>query len=390
MSKAYRNTQNSKKYIAILSTCVDDWGGSEELWAISTPHLQKEDFDITVLKENINFNHKRIVDLKSKKVKFIALSKSYNKVLKRFINAYYQIKKPFYNAHLYAFEKFIKTKKPSLIIISQAINFDGLHYAQLCLKHNIEYIIISHKAVEFYWPPQGERSYMINVYKQARMCYFVSEHNKNLTEEQFGFRFKNAEIIRNPMKIKPIPIPYPSTEQGFKLLMIGRLFVIDKGHDILFRILTKEKWKKRKLHLSIVGTGPDYEGLQAMASLLKLENIEFLGHQDNIKQIWLNHHALAIPSRSEGMPLVVIEAMSAGRTVIATRAGGTQELVKNEVTGFIGDATENSFEKTLENAWSNRMRWNTMGLEASHYIKKNISATPELDFAKKIISLVYE
>lgn len=380
----------NNKHIAILSTCIDDWGGSEELWAKSSTYLQKEGFSITVLKENINYNHKRIAELKNKHVDFIALNNSYSEVLKRTINAYYQLIKPYFSIQLHAFEKFLKKRKPALVFISQAINFDGLHYAQLCLKQNIPYIIVSHKAVEFFWPPKDERDYMINVYKHAKKCFFVSEHNQNLTEEQFGFRFNNAEIVRNPLKIKPEPLQYPSTKEGFKLVMIGRLFVIDKGHDIILRVLAKEKWKKRKLSLSIVGTGPDYDGLKAMSSLLKCENIEFLGHQDNIKKIWLNHHALAIPSRSEGMPLVVIEAMAAGRTVIATRAGGTMELIEEGATGYIGDATENSFDQTLENAWSNRAQWQNMGLKASKHIKEQIPINPELDFAKEIISLINE
>lgn len=380
----------ANKHIAILSTCEDDWGGSEELWAMSTPYLQKEGFSITVLKESINLNHKRIVELKNKDVQFTALGNTYHEIIKRGINAYYQITKPLFNDYLHAFDNFLKKQKPDLVLISQAINFDGLHYAQLCLKHKIEFIIISHKAVEFFWPPKNERAYMTNVYKHAKKCYFVSEHNRNLTEEQFGFRFTNAKIVRNPMKLKPSPLLYPSTEQGFKLLMIGRLFVIDKGHDILLRILAKDKWKKRNVSLSIVGTGPDFEGLKAMASLLACENIEFLGHQEDIKQIWLNHHALVIPSRSEGMPLVVIEAMAAGRTVIATRAGGTMELVQEGVTGFIGDATENGFDETLEKAWNERMHWDTMGIEASNYIKEKISTNPELDFAKEIIAMIYE
>ena len=199
-----RETDN--KHIAIVSTIEDNWGGSEELWARSTPLLQKKGYDITVLKENINHNHKRIVELKSKDVKFVVLRKEYSKIINRCINAYYQIVKPYYNAPLFVFEEFLRKQKPSLVFISQGINFDGLHYGQLCLKHNIKYFIVSHKAVHFYWPPKDEREYMTNVYKCALKCYFVSNHNQNLTEEQFGFRFNNAKVIRNPIKLKQSPL----------------------------------------------------------------------------------------------------------------------------------------------------------------------------------------
>lgn len=380
----------TKKNIAILSTCIDDWGGSEELWALSVPYLQKDGFSITVLKNHINYEHKRIEELKKSGVRFKKLTKKYNKVSKRLINAYYQIVNPYQEVYFKAFDKFLRNQKPQLVIISQAINFDGLYYANLCLKHKIKYVIIAQKAVEFYWPPRNERTLMTRVINNAKKFYFVSEHNKNLTEEQFGLRFKNAEIIYNPNKLNVKPLEYPPTELGFKLALIGRLFIIDKGQDILFRILAKEKWRKRKLYVSLIGSGPDLGALKNMAHLFNLENVEFSGFQNDINQVWLSHHALVLPSRSEGLPLVVIEAMAAGRTIIATRAGGTMELVKDEVTGFIGDATENSFEQALEKAWNERLRWETMGVEASKFIKKLMPIDAEIDFANKIMSLIHE
>jgi glycosyltransferase involved in cell wall biosynthesis len=379
-----------QKHIAIVSTCLDSWGGSEELWALCVPYLQSVGFFITVLKKNVNYSNNRIGELININVNFIELNDNYSGVLRRVINAYHDLFNPMFENDFSVFEKFLKKQKPSLVIVSQGINFDGLYYGYLCSKHNIDFVIVSQKAVEFYWPPKEDRKFMIETFKNAKKCYFVSEHNKNLTEEQFGFRFKNAEIVYNPNKLKIEPLKYPSTEFGFKIALIGRLFIIDKGHDILFRIMAKEKWKKRNLKLSLIGSGPDSEGLAAMANLLNIENVEFLGFQNDIKQIWLDHHALVLPSRSEGMPLVVIEAMAAGRTVIATRAGGTDELVEDEITGFIGDATETSFEETLEKAWNGRQRWDVMGLEASKFIKKKLPVNPEIQFSNKITSLINE
>ncbi len=388
-SQNKRNKTANRKNIAIVSTILDSWGGSEELWALSIPYLQKENLNITVLRRNLNLNHKKIVTLKNRDVDFINLNGQYNKTTRRLTDIYYKLLKPTQEIYFTVFEKYLKTKKPSLVIISQGINFDGLMYGKLCLKYGIDYVIVSQKAVEFFWPPKNERDYMTEVFKKARKCFFVSGHNQNLTEEKFGFRFKNAEIIYNPNKLKIAPLKYPSTKAGFKLALIGRLFVIDKGQDILFRILAKDTWKKRKLQVSLIGSGPDSDGLKALANLLHLDNVVFLGFQDNIEDVWLNHHALVLPSRSEGMPLVVLEAMAAGRTVIATRAGGTTEFVEDNITGFIGDATEKSFEETLEKAWNEREHWQAMGLKASKFIEKKIVINSEIDFANQITSLVH-
>lgn len=386
------NKFTKQNHIAIISTCIDSWGGSEELWALSIPHLKKNGANITVLKVNVDFSHNRIAELQSIGTNFVELNFSPKKDrISRLVTAYKYYKNPFQEEPKFRiFEAFLIQQKPQLAIISQGINFDGLNYGFFCQKHNIEYVIISQKAVEFYWPQADERQFMIKTFKQAKKCYFVSEQNRNLTEEQFGFRFKNAEIVNNPNKLKAEPLKYPSIEQGFKLALIGRLFIIDKGQDILFRIMAKEKWKNRNLKISLIGTGPDHDGLKDLANLLNVENVEFLGFQNDITKIWLDHHALVLPSRSEGMPLVVIEAMAAGRTVIATQAGGTSELVKDGINGYIGDATETSFEETLENAWNNRMNWAIMGLVASQTIKNTITINPEIDFSNKIISLINE
>src|SRR5690606_35597954 len=117
-------------------------------------------------------------------------------------NQHYQTKK---------FSKNIYKDKPNLVIISQGINFDGLNYAYECLKLKIPYLIVSHKAVEFYWPPVQEKEYMKEVFLNAKLCCFVSYHNLRLTEEQFGLRFNNSKVIFNPVKLKRQAIKYPST-----------------------------------------------------------------------------------------------------------------------------------------------------------------------------------
>jgi hypothetical protein len=53
----------ANKQIVIISSCQDDWGGSEELWARAIPHLQSTGYSITVLKRNLNKQHKQFVNL---------------------------------------------------------------------------------------------------------------------------------------------------------------------------------------------------------------------------------------------------------------------------------------------------------------------------------------
>jgi glycosyltransferase involved in cell wall biosynthesis len=388
------------KKLAIVTCCLDEWGGSEELWAKSIAILENENLkQITVYKNKINKQHPEFVKLKHKNVLFrelvpeshflkkapLKLIDLFNRLGDKMGISTYKWNKP--AERLY---DLLKSDLPDLVLISQGINFDGLVYAWQCLQLHIPYIIVCHKAVDFYWPQQSDRSYMKETLLKAERCLFVSEHNRKLTEEQFGIRLPNSSIVINPVKTRGPVIPYPLVSNGYHLACIGRVFVIDKGQDILLRVLAQPKWKARNLTISFIGEGPDKDGLKEMATLLEVENISFEGYNTNMKDIWENHHALILPSRSEGLPLTIIEAMFLGRVVITTNAGGNSELVENQVTGFIAEANEKDFDQAMESAWQKRDDWESMGLKAARNIADYIPEFPEQQFANLLNSILNE
>ncbi len=384
--------------ILIASTCYIDWGGSEELWAKAALLLQSNGFQVVVYKSKINRSHPEFKKLSDKGIQledwysvFSLPNRTYKKIIRG-------SKKIFRRAPTNALLKnhtdaaFIHTMhkyKPALAVIAQGINFDGLHHGYQCLFEHIPYVVICQKAVDFYWPPTGERSFMIKALQHAKKCFFVSQHNQRLTEEQFGLRLANSEIIYNPVKVSH-KIPYPALSGGYKLACIARLFLLDKGQDILLRILSKQKWKERPLTVSFIGSGDDLDGLQEMAKLLHITNILFTGQINDIEKIWLEHHMLVLPSRSEGLPLSLVEAMAAGRPVIVTDAGGNAELVEEGITGFIGHINEASLDQAMERAWDKREHWETMGNRAAEFISQAIPKNPEHDFAKRLNEIIHE
>ena len=377
--------------IAIVSNCMDDWGGSEELWARSIPVLQSTGIRVVLLKKAINRNHPQFIKLSSMGV--LLSSFGYRSATRRFLfQSWNKIRERIWGEGNWKEPRFAKKLSyyhPDLVVIAQGINFDGLTYASDCSSLNIPYVIIAQKAVDFFWPYHKDRSYMAKVLREAAKCFFVSYHNLRLTEEQFGERLVNAEVVYNPVKVLREPLQFPSTGSGYRLACIARYFIIDKGQDILLRILSKQKWKERPITVSFIGTGTDYEGLKSMAGLLQVTNIEFVEYANDIQKLWESYHALVLPSRSEGMPLAVIEAMALGRPVIVTKAGGNPEMIQDEITGFIGQANEDSFEDALERAWMRRNEWEAIGKNASVYISENIPESPETEFANKLCEIIY-
>jgi len=390
--------QKGAKKIGIISCCMDDWGGSEELWARSIPILKEKGAEITLYKKRINFDH---AEIRSLAVAGIQLKETdpllptYRRQIRRVTKAIRRRLRPAdknYATHtsLESFHRLLKATGPHLMIIAQGINFDGLPYARVCLQLNIPYVLIIQKAVDFYWPQPHEREYMTTCFRKAVKCFFVSNHNKRLTEEQFGIRLSNSVVISNPVKIPVKPIPFPCTDPGFRLACVGRLFILDKGQDMLLRILSEPAWRSRPVRVSLVGTGVDEAGLKGLTELLGLDNIDFLGHIADIEKLWTAHHALVLPSRSEGLPLSVLEAMAAGRPVIVSNAGGNAEIVQDEVTGFIGEACERSFADAMERAWKRKEAWEDMGKKASSHVLSHVQANPPNLFADSINEILYE
>jgi glycosyltransferase involved in cell wall biosynthesis len=382
-----------KESIAIVSTCMDDWGGSEELWGRSVPFLLKDGHSITVYKGQVNPGYPEIAKLidqgvgfRNIEIKRSFLGGAFAKVLDKLKdrNTHGTFNDVDLVTNLIAL---LKKDRPTFGIISQGINFDALCYAYAFGLLNIPYVIVSQKAVDFYWPNRQDRVGMTKVLEEAKACYFVSKHNQLLTEEQFGKRLANAHVIFNPQKIGKT-FPFPDTTKGVKLACVGRLFLIDKGQDILLRVLDRQKWRDRPLTVTFVGQGTDEDAIKDMAKLLDIKKISFAGQVQNMDELWRDYHGLVLPSRNEGLPLSMVEAMAAERVVIVTKAGGNTELLDENVTGFSGYVNEDSFDEAMERAWNQLANWEAIGKEAAKQIKALVPPSPEKIFAEHVLDII--
>jgi len=382
-----------RKNIAIISSCSEDWGGSEELWGRSVPFLTAKVYQVIVYKVTVNEKHPEFVRLAEQGVLFRNLERRKSFLVRNFIRISEKFRGTInfvtfnINPWVNKLSAFLKTDKPEFAIVSQGINFDGLGYADACRLLNIPYALIAQKAVDFHWPYHGDRAAMTEIIQKASAFYFVSKHNLRLTEEQFGIRLTNGHIIFNPLKIGEIQ-PYPDTENGLRLACVGRLFLLDKGQDILLRIMNEKKWRDRPITISFIGSGIDERGLKDMAALFDLDNVFFTGQVKDMDALWREYHALILPSRSEGLPLSMVEAMAAGRIVIISKAGGNTELIKEGETGFSGYPYEETFDEAMERAWQQRDHWEAMGKQAAKYITAIVPALPEKEFIEHLSRLI--
>jgi len=121
------------------------------------------------------------------------------------------------------------------------------------------------------------------------------------------------------------------------LLYVGRLSGA-KRIEILIRltkILVKEGFELKTI---IVGEGPDRNRLESLSRSME-ENIVFTGYiqRDQIPNYYLLGDVFVLPSLSEGLPTVLLEAAAAGKSCVASNVNGVPDIVVHGETGFLVD-----------------------------------------------------
>jgi len=278
-----------------------------------------------------------------------------------------------------------------LIVISQGANIEGLEWMEACRLNGYRYAVIAQGAAEQWWPCDNVAQRLAECYENACAAYFVSEANLALSRRQFVTPLGRGRVIRNPFNVRydarpPWPI---GNSDELLLACVGRLEIKQKGQDLLLEVLSRPRWRERKVRLSLVGSGENERGLRRLVDVLKLTDISFTGFVDNIEQLWSKHHALVLPSRYEGMPLVLVEAMLCGRPAIVTDVAGNHELVRDGVNGFLAKApTVELLDEAMNRAWENRHRLKEMGEQAATDVRKFVSPDPTEDFVRELCALI--
>ncbi|HUO85076.1 MAG TPA: glycosyltransferase, partial [Thermoanaerobaculia bacterium] len=170
---------------------------------------------------------------------------------------------------------------------------------------------------------------------------------------------------------------WPHEGANIRLACIGRLNPLDKGQDLVLRVLGREKWRQRPLFVSFYGSGDKRAGLEGMARHLSLSSVAFEGFSKDPSSIWDRHHGLLLGSRCEGLPLVLVEAMLSGRVPLVTDAGGNGELIEDGVTGFLAaEPSADALDEALERAWQRRAEWRVIGRNAASAVRAKIPREP--------------
>lgn len=167
----------------------------------------------------------------------------------------------------------------------------------------------------------------------------------------------------------------------FNVLYLGRLSE-EKGSDLIPYIAEMYK-QRRNIKFSIAGVGNQEDLIKAKILEKSVDGIvEMLGLVD-AKTVIRDADILLVPSRFDGRPGVIMEAMAMGVPVIATKVGGIPEMINHNVDGYLVDPGDiEAIQKIISNLFDSP--------EVLAQLKKNARINAEKNFDEKVMIRKYQ
>ena len=207
---------------------------------------------------------------------------------------------------------------------------------------------------------------------KADLIITPSNHLKNVVKG-WGVKENRIKVIYNGTKLKNKPDPIDDQPNDyFKFITVGRLAPW-KNIDIIIEALSDYKKANQNFIFYIVGSGPEETKLKKLVNDLDLENfVTFTGQlQKDDLNYYLQKSDIYIQASSyEGLPHVILEAMSHNLSIISTPIGGTNEVIQDGKNGWIWEL-ENNFKPNKNNLIE---IFNNLKLNSSDDINKRTNA----------------
>jgi len=352
------------------------WGGSEELWATMVEEAIKERLEVAV-----SICHGAVLPTKYPSLHNGArvfrrrplLGRRVEMVISKFAPPFREIFR----------------WNPDVVCISEGGTYESLYFSDLVnllYKASIPYVVVC----QFCRDDAGRgdiRTLGKDFFQRAFRVAFVSRKNLKSVERQLAHRLTNGIVLQNPVNLSDLSaVPY-SSSRPLSIANVGRLRAGHKGQDILLEVFGSPIWRAREWRLRLYGTGQDRNYLAALAEHYGVtEHVEFRGHVSDIRSLWEANHLLVLPSRAEGTPLALVEAMLCGRPAVVTDVGGNAEWIEDGKSGFVaGAATAKSFGAALERAWLARTDWEQMGIRARQSALHRFDRSPGKSLLKIVV-----
>lgn len=201
------------------------------------------------------------------------------------------------------------------------------------------------------------------IHKQVDLFLFQSEFTRDMFLK-FGYDKKKTHIIENPYESLEIEPKYRGENY---ILYFGR---IEKEKGI-YTLLDAMK-RLPHIQLKVVGNGNELDNCIAYASKESIQNVSFLGPKWNkeLDPIIRDCEFVIVPSEwHEPSPYVALQSFSYGKPIIASKMGGLNDLIKENINGlFFEPGNALNLSNKIDVLYKNKDLVQMMGENARHYV----------------------
>ena len=183
-------------------------------------------------------------------------------------------------------------------------------------------------------------AYLDTKLKCCRFCVTISEYNRNYILERFCAIDPGKILVARLGTDVPVCTEhqrFARSAHPFTLLAVGRLHAV-KDHAFLIRACARLRDCGLDFECTIGGEGPERQHLESLIRQHRLhDRVRLLGQvtRQQMDSLYQRADVVVLTSRSEGIPLVLMEAMARGKIVLAPAITGIPELVIPGKTGLL-------------------------------------------------------
>ncbi|HQD62523.1 MAG TPA: glycosyltransferase [Defluviitoga sp.] len=203
---------------------------------------------------------------------------------------------------------------------------------------------------------------------------------------EYGVPSYHIEVIPTGIDISSFDKPitwdlrkeYPSIKEGDRILLfVGRLGK-EKNIDFLIRVFSKVLLEEKNVKFVIIGGGPEKENLELLAEELKIkENVIFTDAQprERVIDAYKQSDIFIFASYTETQGLVILEAMSAGKPVVALGKLGVYDILSQEDAGgiMIEELNEDDFVNEILRLLRDNILYENLAKKAKSFVQNHFS-----------------
>ena len=368
-----------RKRICFLVDSIFSIGGVQRVTAVIAKQLAK-DYEITI----VTFDHESDMDIKLyglheapihyRFFSYPSIGSFHNKIYKVYSYLYLKYRpKSRWTSNLYGYSSFPSPFRNALKKELQAGNYDviiGVH-APLAGRlatmkphlHGVKTIGWIHNSYEalfgekFIYIGAARKKHYVYQFRKLDDVIVLCQHDADLYRD-YDPKFLPT-VIYNPLTLKPGKV---SDGDSHRFLAVGRFSHQHKGFDLLIEAFHNFAQQDSVWKLDIVGEGVEEDLYRSLIQKYHLEDRVFIHpFTNNIQDYYSKAQVYVLSSRWEGLPLVLIEAMSHGLPIISSDLPVSQETMGDFALYFRNGDIEDLAQR-LEDA--TQLDWQTKSKEA--------------------------